>query len=191
VKGYYRSRILPLIAWSKGVSMLAVRIAKGQGKDASNVPRGRPLTRGLGHDRELRSRVDRTGEEAPRVVDARRSVAQSAAPGGDPRPTDGGARNAMNRASARWSWDFCKIPLFAPDRAPRTAELPGATPPPGVLQTKLVVGAVNDPLEREADAVADAVMRMPDPALSITAATPRVNRPSARAAIALANGNRP
>jgi hypothetical protein len=85
----------------------------------------------------------------------------------------------MNRASARWSWDFCKIPLFAPDRAPRTAELPGATPPPGVLQTKLVVGAVNDPLEREADAVADAVMRMPDPALSITAATPRVNRPSA------------
>ncbi len=39
------------------------------------------------------------------------------------------------------------------------------------LQAKLVVGAVDDPLEREADAVASDVMRMPDPV-----ATPRLLR---------------
>ncbi len=37
------------------------------------------------------------------------------------------------------------------------------SPLPGVLQAKLEVGAVDDPLEREADRVAEHVMRMPDP----------------------------
>jgi hypothetical protein len=74
-------------------------------------------------------------------------------------------------------WDFGKIPLFSPDRAPRAAEPPRtAAPLKGVLQTKLAVGAVNDPLEREADAVADAVMRMADSALSISAVSPQVSR---------------
>ena len=36
------------------------------------------------------------------------------------------------------------------------------------LQAKLTVGAVDDPLEHEADAVADHVMRMPDPTVGIT-----------------------
>ncbi len=34
---------------------------------------------------------------------------------------------------------------------------------PGAVQTKLVVGSVNDPLEHEADRMADRVMRMPAP----------------------------
>lgn len=34
----------------------------------------------------------------------------------------------------------------------------------GALQAKLAIGSVNDPLEREADRVADKVLRMPDPA---------------------------
>jgi hypothetical protein len=34
---------------------------------------------------------------------------------------------------------------------------------PGPIQPKLKVGAVNDPQEREADRVADQVMRMPSP----------------------------
>jgi hypothetical protein len=38
------------------------------------------------------------------------------------------------------------------------------------LQAKLRVGAVNDPLEREADAAADRVMRMADPRVSLSAA---------------------
>src|ERR1700712_2473509 len=35
--------------------------------------------------------------------------------------------------------------------------------PAGSIQKKLAIGAVNDPLEAEADAMADKVMRMPDP----------------------------
>ena len=44
------------------------------------------------------------------------------------------------------------------------------------LQPKLAIGAVNDPLEHEADRVADQVMRMPDPDLSIAAARPHLSR---------------
>ena len=36
------------------------------------------------------------------------------------------------------------------------------TPAPQFIQPKLRVGAVNDPLEREADRMAETVMRMPD-----------------------------
>jgi hypothetical protein len=38
-----------------------------------------------------------------------------------------------------------------------------ALPAPAIIQPKLQVGAVDDPLEYEADRVADQVMRMPDP----------------------------
>jgi hypothetical protein len=44
------------------------------------------------------------------------------------------------------------------------------------LQAKLKVGAVNDPLEHEADRVADQVMRMPDPGAAMTSAPPQVSR---------------
>jgi hypothetical protein len=47
---------------------------------------------------------------------------------------------------------------------------------PGVLQAKLKIGAVDDPLEHEADRVADQVMRMPGPEVSIAAAPPQVSR---------------
>ncbi|MEA2900088.1 MAG: hypothetical protein QOJ84_5703 [Bradyrhizobium sp.] len=43
------------------------------------------------------------------------------------------------------------------------------------MQTNLKVGAVDDPLEHEADRVADQVMRMPAPAIS-AAASPQVSR---------------
>ncbi len=44
------------------------------------------------------------------------------------------------------------------------------------LQAKLTIGAVNDPLEHEADKAADHVMRMTDPGMSLTAAAPRLSR---------------
>jgi hypothetical protein len=43
------------------------------------------------------------------------------------------------------------------------------------MQPKLAIGPVNDPLEREADAVADRVMRMSDRAPSISAASEQVS----------------
>src|ERR1700744_4541463 len=52
---------------------------------------------------------------------------------------------------------------------------PGARP----LQPKLAIGAVDDPLEHEADRVADQVMRMPDPALSLASAPPQLSRKGA------------
>jgi hypothetical protein len=60
------------------------------------------------------------------------------------------------------------------DKAPAPA---GASLRPGNLQPKLAVGAVNDPLEHEADRVADQVMRMPDdPVTMLKAAQPQLRR---------------
>jgi hypothetical protein len=47
---------------------------------------------------------------------------------------------------------------------------------PLVLQRKLEVGAVDDPLEREADAVADRVMRAADAEIAVAPAPPKVSR---------------
>lgn len=44
--------------------------------------------------------------------------------------------------------------------------------PPMVVQRSLRVGAVDDPLEKQADAVADRVMRMPDPAPALVQRCP-------------------
>ncbi|MCP3705410.1 DUF4157 domain-containing protein [Paraburkholderia sp. CNPSo 3274] len=52
----------------------------------------------------------------------------------------------------------------------------------GTIQCELVVGAVNDPLEHEADRVAELVMRMPHPALSIGAGPPKIARKCAACA---------
>jgi hypothetical protein len=52
---------------------------------------------------------------------------------------------------------FAAVPVFAPGEGARVC----SAFPRIALQRKLVVGAVDDPLEREADRVADHVMRMP------------------------------
>jgi Domain of unknown function (DUF4157) len=67
------------------------------------------------------------------------------------------------------------VPLL--DRADSSvakAHIP-ASVTPGTLQAKLEIGAVNDPLEREADRVADDVMNMPHTA-GIGAVAPRLSR---------------
>jgi hypothetical protein len=76
------------------------------------------------------------------------------------------------------SWDFSKIPVFATDRANRPQGRSSLSPQllPSIIQPKLAIGDVNDPLEHEADRVADQVMRMPNPDLSITGAPPQISR---------------
>jgi hypothetical protein len=76
------------------------------------------------------------------------------------------------------SWDFSKVPLFPPDRAtpPQVRSWFSAPPLPGVIQPKLAIGRVDDPLEHEADRVADQVMRMPDPEFSVTATPLQISR---------------
>jgi hypothetical protein len=63
------------------------------------------------------------------------------------------------------SWDFSKIPLFPPDRPnrPRASSAVAAPPLSGDMQPNLTVGEVNDPLEHEADHVADERAAPPAP----------------------------
>jgi hypothetical protein len=76
------------------------------------------------------------------------------------------------------SWDFSRIPIFPPDRTNRSQARSVLTAPSqlGTLQPKLVVGAVDDPFEHEADRIADQVMRIPNPELSIAAVPSRLSR---------------
>jgi hypothetical protein len=59
------------------------------------------------------------------------------------------------------AWDFSNIPIFPPDRQTSFSPLR--------LQPKLAIGSVNHPLEQEADRIAEEVMRMSGPDLSIAA----------------------
>lgn len=78
------------------------------------------------------------------------------------------------------SWNFSKIPLLSPHRAKRAPLFPAPLPAPRLpIQAKLRVGAVDDPLEHEADRVADQVMRMPAVDGALTAAPPQISRKSA------------
>jgi hypothetical protein len=89
------------------------------------------------------------------------------------------ARDRLGRDAQEQSplaWDLGHVPLFSPDRASRLDASVAATGRlPGILQAKLVVGSVNDPLEHEADRVAEQVMRMPEPA-SLSSAPAQLSR---------------
>jgi hypothetical protein len=82
------------------------------------------------------------------------------------------AADQYSRAATARSWDFSKIAsnifrgIFPPVR------------PKGHQsgRPELVVGEVNDPLEREADRVAEQVMRIPDPDLAVTPTPPTLSR---------------
>lgn len=70
-------------------------------------------------------------------------------------------------AAGAASFSFGDIPVLSVERDRRYESPVPHDPaaPPWPLQATLRVGTVDDPLEREADSVADHVMRMPDPAL--------------------------
>jgi len=65
------------------------------------------------------------------------------------------------------------IPVFAPSERARTGS---STLPRIALQRKLAIGAVDDPLEHEADRVAEQVMRMPAPATVSRASPLQISR---------------
>jgi hypothetical protein len=68
------------------------------------------------------------------------------------------------------SWDFSKIRLFAPDRPS------GPEARPMLLQRKLAVGQVDDPLEHEADRVAEQVMRTTPASTAVGGSLLRIQR---------------
>ena len=73
------------------------------------------------------------------------------------------------------SWDFSKIPVFSRGSEERLQLSPLLPAPRFPIQAKLKIGAVNDPLEHEADRVAEQVMRMPAPGVSAAAAPPQLS----------------
>jgi Domain of unknown function (DUF4157) len=64
------------------------------------------------------------------------------------------------------SWSFPKTPIFQPGRTNQFPPQYLLTSPTwwGVIQPKLEIGSIDDPLEHEADRLADQVMRMPNSA---------------------------
>jgi hypothetical protein len=68
------------------------------------------------------------------------------------------------------TWDFSKIPVLPPDRAgpPQTAS--------SLVQRKLAIGQVNDPLEQEADRIADRMMQAAPDEPSIGSAPLQLSR---------------
>ncbi len=76
--------------------------------------------------------------------------------------SDGVARGTTHKVAS----DFSRISLFPPSPSNR----------PVTIQPKLVIGSTADPLEREADTVADQVMRTPMPGIVIARAQPGMSR---------------
>jgi hypothetical protein len=89
-----------------------------------------------------------------------------------------GRHGPAGRVQSRASWDFRKVPLLPQDRrcSLRANSSYSEASRPIAIQPKLAVGAVDDPLEREADHVADQVMRMPDPDVSVATTRPQISR---------------
>src|SRR5262245_28529154 len=82
----------------------------------------------------------------------------------------------VREGASKNSWKIGAIPIFPPNRASQTGPSArwGAPPMFGVLQAKLAIGRVDDPMEHEADRVADQVMRMPAPDVAPTSAPPQI-----------------
>ncbi|MGO9236993.1 MAG: DUF4157 domain-containing protein [Methylocella sp.] len=105
---------------------------------------------------------------------ARRRSASAARASSPVRPF-AAERESSNPAGTVMPRSIAAIPALAPQKQEEAASSARLSPP-FLLQRKLAIGAVDDPLEHEADRVADQVMRMPDPELSFGAAPPQVSR---------------
>lgn len=82
------------------------------------------------------------------------------------------SRQRLNKAQAAFSVlssEFSQVPIHLRQQEVTAAKLPpAALLSCAFIQAKLKVGAVDDPLEHEADRVADQVTRTPDPKASAT-----------------------
>ena len=86
-------------------------------------------------------------------------------------PEGGAPDNTMGqKRSAGTAWDFSTIPLYPPDQPIRSR---GSFP--SITQRKLAAGQAKDPVEHEADRIADQVMRMKGPPLSLAANSSHVS----------------
>ena len=124
--------------------------------------------------------VDQTHTPRPSLDDQATSsfVAPQPSRTGSPpgaKTTGSNAARAAGQGTAP-SWDFSKISLHPSGLAEQPQTSPLHWPPRLPIQAKFKVGAVDDPLEHEADRVADQMMRMPAPEVATTPTPQQVSR---------------
>ena len=154
--------------------MFAPQLATAQSKTAKSPAksnarqRPEPVRRNLGLNAAERVQMLQWTIGNQAVL---RLLAQEAANRAADRPADKGPGSGSSRS-------FARIPIFPHGQAEHQQQrLPlTALPFRGVIQTKLEIGAVNDPLEAEADRVAEQVMRTPDPVRRATPSEENVVR---------------
>ncbi|PNE10497.1 MAG: hypothetical protein CR217_14080 [Beijerinckiaceae bacterium] len=127
------------------------------GPSQSAVEQAHVLQRSIGNQAMLRHLARRASANETGTQEDEADAAREAAPG--------------------VAWDFSKIPVFAPGESNQSRMRSVLTAPqfPGRIKAKLAIGRVDDPLKHEANRVADQVMRMPAPEVSVAAAPPQVS----------------
>ena len=156
--------------------MFAPPVAKPKAKaaapsrDTSTLHRAAPFGHRLddGGVEYLRMRQRSIGNQAMLRLFRRQGLIENKH--GDPGQDIGPESVSAEGGSRGLAWDFSKIPPFPPERMSGEFQSPSQFPAPRLsgppIQAKLKVGAIDDPLEHEADRVADQVMRMPAPGVS-------------------------
>ena len=107
---------------------------------------------------------------SPVVQAGRRAVPAARLGARRTEPGPPGLRGTSPAPAPALAWAFDRIAVGAPEPAPR-GRTPSASAPPGLL-----IGRTDDPAERQADAIAQAIMQPPRAAATITAAPGRVSR---------------
>ena len=95
----------------------------------------------------------------------RSGAASELLPRRNPQPVNAGNERRLSGPA----WDFSQIPLFPAGSAIRDHAL---RPFAGIVQAKLAAGNTNDPLEHEADRIAEYVLRMPAATIAPTLSAP-------------------
>src|SRR3954453_8899322 len=147
---------------TEGAAMFAPKIAKPQTKAAASptnklaLQRPTPMARPFGGGAADQARMLQAtiGNQATlRYLTQRLSNLPAKEPA-ERHEQEAVPENMTAREAPRGpSWDFSKIPVFSPERINQTrVQSPTAAPSlAAVIQPRLAMGPVNDPLEHEAD----------------------------------------
>jgi hypothetical protein len=162
--------------------MFAPLIVKPKAKTAVRPSDKSALTRATtDHDREIEREQtgERTHQTGPRFPNKESAVAWdfSKIPLYPRERRDGPLWEELRQSEEphRHSWNLCSIPARNRGHASIPISMHAASSP-HPIQEKLEVGAVNDPLEHDAERVADEVMKMPAPEVTLTSAPQKVSR---------------
>ncbi|WP_217468642.1 DUF4157 domain-containing protein [Paraburkholderia fynbosensis] len=149
--------------------MFASKIARPQTKSTQNPTAGTATSRPALAKHRLGYRPVEQAGSLQRVIDIRTPLwlfqrgtgSEASTPISDHEQERDGPNAPPVSASSGTSGSFAKIVLSTLGPT-RRAQLSSGDGHQAAMQPKLLIGSVDDPLEREADRVADEVIRMPD-----------------------------